>query len=171
MPIRRAVPADLEEVGRITVGAYAPYLGGESDYVSELRDAARRDREAELWVAVDDDDTLLGSVTACPEGSPWRELAQPGEGEFRTLAVEPPAQGRGVGRALVEHVVARFREAGATDVVLCSMSTMAPAHRLYQRLGFERDEALDWSPVDGVHLIAYRLGLGPGSAPRRRPPG
>ena len=159
--IRRARPDELEDVGRATVAAYASYLdeSGESDYVTHLRDAARRDREAELWVAVDDDGALLGSVTSCPEGSPWRELSQPGEGEFRMLAVDPAAQGRGVGRALVTHVVDGFRAQGAGAVVICSMSTMVTAHRVYGRLGFERDPALDWSPTPGVDLVAFRLDL------------
>ena len=52
-------------------------------------------------MAVDDDGTLLGSVTSCPPGSPWRELSVEGEGEFRMLAVAPAARGRGVGEALV----------------------------------------------------------------------
>jgi ribosomal protein S18 acetylase RimI-like enzyme len=157
--IRRARPDELEEVGRTTVAAYAAYLDetSESDYVTHLRDAARRDREAELWVAVGDDGTLLGSVTSCPEGSQWRELAQPGEGEFRMLAVAPAAQGRGVGKALVVHVVDRFRAQGAPAVVICSMTSMEAAHRVYVGLGFTRDPALDWSPVTGVDLIAFRL--------------
>ena len=148
-------------MGRTTVSAYAAYLddSSESDYVTHLRDAATRDREAELWVSVDDDGTLLGSVTSCPEGSPWRELSQPGEGEFRMLAVDPAAQGRGVGQALVTHVVDGFREQGARAVVICSMSTMEAAHRVYVRLGFERDPDLDWSPVPGVDLVAFRLDL------------
>ena len=159
--IRRARPAELEEVGRTTVAAYAAYLEGssKSDYVTHLRDAERRDREAELWVAVADDGTLLGSVTSCPEGSPWRELSQPGEGEVRMLAVDPVAQGRGVGRALVTHVVDGFRAQGARAVVICSMTTMEAAHRVYLRLGFVRDPALDWSPVPGVDLVAFRLDL------------
>ncbi len=160
--IRRARPEELEEVGRATVAAYAAYLdeSPETGYVDHLRDAARRDREAELWVAVDDEGTLLGSVTSCPEGSPWRELSQPGEGEFRMLAVNPAAQGRGVGRALVTHVVDGFRAQGARSVVICSMTTMEAAHRIYLRLGFTRDQALDWSPVPGVDLVAFRLDLG-----------
>ena len=159
--IRRARPEELEEVGRTTVAAYTAYLDedGESDYVTHLRDAARRDREAELWVAVDDDGTLLGSVTSCPEGSPWRELSQRGEGEFRMLAVDPAAQGRGVGTALVNHVVDAFRAQGAHAVVICSMTTMGGAHRIYRALGFARDPALDWSPVPGVDLVAFRLDL------------
>ncbi len=161
MQIRRARSDDLEEIGRTTVAAYATYLedSSESDYVTHLRDAGRRDREAELWVAVDDDGILLGSVTSCPEGSPWRELSQPGEGEFRMLAVDPAAQGRGVGRALVTHVVDGFRAQGARAVVICSMSTMEAAHRLYLRLGFARDPGLDWSPVSDVDLVAFRLDL------------
>jgi ribosomal protein S18 acetylase RimI-like enzyme len=157
--IRRARPEDLEAVGRVTLAAYAPYLDVDTDigYVEHLRDAVRRDREAELYVAVDEEGTVIGSVTSCPAGSPWRELATPGEGEFRMLAVAPDAQGRGVGRALVERVLAGFRADGARGVVLCSMSTMAAAHRVYERLGFTRAPDLDWSPAPGVDLVAFRL--------------
>lgn len=164
MRLRLAVPDDHEVVGRVTVAAYAPFVDGErpgSDYVEQLRDAGRRAREAELWVACSEDGDVLGSVTLCPEGSPWRELARPGEGEFRMLAVDPAAQGQGVGRALVEHVVAHFRAAGASAVVLCSMAEMTAAHALYGRLGFRRDPALDWSPEPGVSLLSFRLALDP----------
>jgi ribosomal protein S18 acetylase RimI-like enzyme len=159
MEIRRATPDDLDAVGRVTVAAYTPYLAAAADtgYVEHLRNAVRRYQEAELYVAVDDDGTVIGSVTSCPAGSPWRELATPGEGEFRMLAVDPGAQGRGVGRALVERVLAGFRADGSRGVVLCSMSTMTAAHHLYERLGFARAADLDWSPAPGVDLIAYRL--------------
>jgi ribosomal protein S18 acetylase RimI-like enzyme len=161
--IRRATSGDHEAVGRATVAAYASYLDTANDtgYVEHLRDTATRDRQAELWVAADDDGTVLGSVTSCPEGSPWRELARPGEGEFRMLAVDPAAQGRGVGRALVDHVVEGFRSSGTRSIVLCSMTTMTAAHRLYERRGFRRDPALDWSPAPGVDLVAFRLDLEP----------
>ena len=54
-----------------------------------------------------------GTVTVCHDGSPWRELGRGDEGEFRMLAVAPQAQGQGVGAALVELCVDRFREVGA----------------------------------------------------------
>lgn len=165
MQLRLATPDDHDVVGRATVAAYAPFLGGDdrpdTGYVEHLRDAARRAEEAELWVACSEAGDVLGSVTICPEGSPWRELARPGEGEFRMLAVDPAAQGQGVGRALVEHALAHFRAGGATGVVLCSMAEMTAAHALYGRLGFVREPALDWSPAPGVELLSFRLTFAP----------
>ncbi|MFA6298381.1 MAG: GNAT family N-acetyltransferase [Nocardioides sp.] len=159
MQLRRATPDDHAVVGRVTVAAYAPFLsqdGPDTAYVEHLADAAGRDRDAELWVA-EESGRVLGSVTICTVGSPWRELARPGEGEFRMLSVDPDAQGRGVGRALVDLTLQRFRDAGAAAVVLCSMKEMTGAHRLYERVGFERDPARDWSPLPGVELLAYLL--------------
>jgi ribosomal protein S18 acetylase RimI-like enzyme len=161
MQIRRARTDELDAIGEVTVLAYGPHVdeSSETGYVTHLRDAATRDREAELWVAVDDDDTVLGSVTVCPEGSPWRELARPGEGEIRMLSVAPAAQGRGAGHALAAHAIEEFRAGGAHGVVLCTMPEMTGAHRIYQRLGFARDPSLDWSPVPGVDLLGFRLDL------------
>ena len=98
-------------------------------------------------------------MTVCPAGSPWREIGRDGEGEFRMLAVAPEAQGQGVGMALAEMVVERFRSEGARGIALSSLESMAGAHRIYDRLGFHRDPERDWSPAPGVHLIAYHLEL------------
>ena len=163
MRIRRAEPQDHAAIGELTVAAYASLREAvDAGYNDKLRNAAARDAEAELWVATDDDtDEVLGTVTICYDGSPWREIARGDEGEFRMLAVSPAAQGRGVGEALVRHVIDRFRESGAPAVVLSTLSAPSPAHRLYERLAFERVPAMDWSPVPGVDLAAYRLDLLP----------
>ena len=162
MRVRRARPADHDAVGRVTVEAYADFtLGPEDPYLDHLRNAAARDLEAELWVATPDDgDAVLGTVTICREGSPWRELADHDEGEFRMLAVAPGARRSGVGEALVRLVLDRFREEGATAIVLSSLPEMADAHRLYERLGFTRTPERDWRPVPHVQLVAYRKELG-----------
>ena len=56
MLIRRAAPEDYETVGLLTEAAYEEFLEGPDDYYRAfLRYAETRDREAELWVAVDDD--------------------------------------------------------------------------------------------------------------------
>lgn len=151
--LHRARPDDLEAAGEVTVAAYAPFTEGEKDfYLAELRDTPRRAREADLWVAVEGD-RVVGTVTICPDGSPWREIATDEEGELRMLAVAPEAQGRGVGAALMGVVL---RELAGRPIVLSSLAEMAAAHRLYRRLGFERLPERDWSPAPGVDLVAFR---------------
>lgn len=159
--IRRAVDDELEAVGRLTVEAYRAdgHVDLGSPYVAELADAASRAREAELWVAVEDG-RVLGSVTFCLPGTPWAELSRPGEGEFRMLGVSPDARRRGVAEALVRHVVQRARDLDLDALVMCSMSQMSTAHRLYERLGFVRLPERDWCPVPDVDLQAFRLELG-----------
>jgi ribosomal protein S18 acetylase RimI-like enzyme len=163
MRLRRARPEDLVAVGEVTVAAYTEFTTGSTGgYVEHLRDAATRDREAELWVATpDDSEEILGTVTITPAGSPWREVAREGEGEFRMLAVSPAARGAGVGAALVALVVRRFADDGSSAVVMSTLREMRAAHRVYERAGFAREPERDWSPGEGVDLITYRLELGP----------
>jgi ribosomal protein S18 acetylase RimI-like enzyme len=109
----------------------------------------------------DDSEEILGTVTLTPAGSPWREVGRDGEGEFRMLAVAPAARGAGVGTALVDLVVERFREDGASAIVMSTLERMTAAHRIYEAAGFVRDPERDWSPAPGIDLITYRLDLRP----------
>jgi ribosomal protein S18 acetylase RimI-like enzyme len=161
--VRPVHTSELVAVGELTVRAYAVdgFAGGEDGYAHQLRDVATRAREAEVYVAVlpESPDAILGTVTFCPQGSPWCQLAQPGEGEFRMLAVAPEARRRGVAEALVGVCVERAGELGYTAVVLSTLPEQRTAHRLYERLGFERAPELDWSPREEVDLRGYRLEL------------
>ena len=85
-----------------------------------------------------DGEQVLGSVTFVLPGSPYREIARDDEGEFRMLAVDPAARGRGVGQALVELCLRRSRELGYAGVRMSTMDRMTSAHRVYERLGFTR---------------------------------
>ena len=82
-------------------------------------------------VAVDGD-RVLGSAKMGPN--------RPGRGAHVATAsfmVDPAAQGRGVGRALGEHVVAWAREAGYRAIQFNAVvETNTGAVRLWQSLGF-----------------------------------
>jgi len=82
-------------------------------------------------VAVDGD-TVLGSATMGPN--------RPGRGSHVATAsfmVDPAPSGRGVGRALGEHVVAWARAAGYLGIQFNAVvQTNEPAVHLWQALGF-----------------------------------
>ena len=85
------------------------------------------------------------------------------EGEIKNMAVAPPYQGSGIGRALVEAAVEFARHEGRATLVVATAAAGTGNLRFYQRLGFrmrsvERDaftEATGYPPgleVDGVEL-------------------
>jgi ribosomal protein S18 acetylase RimI-like enzyme len=156
--IREARPDDFAAAGELTASAYIAdgFVSADDAYVDELRDAASRAAEAQLLVAVDrTSGAVVGTVTTCPDGSPFREIARDDEGEFRMLAVAKSARGNGIGEALVRTVLARSCAAGNHGVAMSSAAKMHTAHRLYERLGFTRDPSRDWDPVPGVALKAF----------------
>jgi ribosomal protein S18 acetylase RimI-like enzyme len=159
--IRPAHDEELTAVGTLTLDAYAAdgFVAADSPYAEDLRDAASRAREAELYVALDEGGALLGTVTYCPEGSDWQEVAGEHEGEFRMLAVAPGARRRGVAEAMVRLCVERSEELGYDAVVLSSMPTQRAAQRIYERIGFRRTPELDWRPRPEIELLAFRLDL------------
>jgi ribosomal protein S18 acetylase RimI-like enzyme len=160
--VRPAREDEWAAAGAITVAAYQvdrhidSHTGG---YADTLVDTRTRAREAELLVAVNDGDTVLGTVTVARPGTPYAEVSRDGEVEFRMLAVSPSARGRGVGEALVRAVIVRARELGARRLVMSSSEHMTTAHRLYQRLGFQRRPDRDWRPVPGVDVTALGFSL------------
>ncbi|MEU5261323.1 GNAT family N-acetyltransferase [Amycolatopsis sp. NPDC021455] len=157
--IRPPRPEEYAAAGEVTVRAYAVdgHLVAGIGYDVELRDVARRVRQAEVLVAVDETGEVLGTVTVVRPESDYAEVSRPGELEFRMLAVAPSARGRGIGEALTRAVLDRARALGAHRVVLSSQEGMRSAHRLYERLGFTRLAERDWQVLPHVTLIAYQI--------------
>jgi ribosomal protein S18 acetylase RimI-like enzyme len=156
MEIRPAEPAEFAAVGAVCVAAYAAYAASSSaGYADQLRAVARRAAAAEVLVAADPGGPVLGTVTFVPDGGPLGEIATPDETEFRMLAVDPAAQGRGVGAALLQRVVDASRRRGRAGIVCSSLPSMTAAHRLYARAGFTRAPERDWSPAAGVDLLSF----------------
>jgi ribosomal protein S18 acetylase RimI-like enzyme len=156
--IRPALPAEHDAVGELCVAAYRAAGVAVDSYEATLRDVAGRAAGAEVLVAQDGGERLVGTVTFVL-GGPLREIGTPQEGEFRMLAVDPAAGGRGIGTRLVEECAGRARAAGLTGLVCSSQPGMVAAHAVYRKLGFVRDPARDWSPIPGVELVAFALVL------------
>jgi len=158
--IREAHADEYLAAGELTVIAYAA-IEGETDvgYAEELRDVASRAGVVPVLVAVDPDGTLLGTVTYVPGPGPYAESEREDEAGFRMLAVAPWAQGRGVGRALVEACIARARGERRRAIAILTRPSMRTAHKLYETLGFTRDKAADWEFEPGEWLWGYRLAL------------
>lgn len=158
--VRRASPSDLGVAADICVAAYdaAGQLEPGSPYVETLRDTPGRMAEAILLVA-ERDGAVVGTVTICPIGSPFAEIGSDGEVEFRFLAVDPSAQGTGVGSALVAAVEEHARETGARSLAICVRDTNTDAAAMYERMGFTRVPHRDWSPRAGVDLLALERPL------------
>jgi ribosomal protein S18 acetylase RimI-like enzyme len=74
------------------------------------------------------------------------------------LAVDPAAQGRGIGTALVEACVARARADGRRAIFLHSLPVMSGAQRIYDAFGFRRVPERDWVFPDFL-LMGFVLEL------------
>ena len=99
--------------------------------------AARLNRIAEqeayaTFVALGDG-TLLGVIGV--SHSLCYESDAPA-GRILALSVDPQAQGRGVGAALVERAEAWLKARGATVVIVNSRHERQAAHRFYERQGY-----------------------------------
>lgn len=167
--VRDADPTEYDAIGKIVEAAFA--ADGQLDapdsafYAGVLRDVAGRAGAAEIIAALDDG-VVVGGVTFVPRGGPMADIAGDGEAEIRMLGVAPDAQGRGAGSALMRECLDRAARDGGHDgtpgtrrVVLSTNTIAHGSHRLYERLGFVRDPARDWTPAPGVDLLCYVLEL------------
>lgn len=156
--VRPVQPNDHAAVGRVTVAAYDDVGRVSDEYRESLTDVAGRvDPETTVLVAVEED-RVLGSVTVVSACSEHFEHGEHGDGGFRMLAVAPEAQGRGVGRALLEAVLAHARTRGWRRLVITTMEWMHGAHQMYESAGFVRRPDLDVRFPSGIG-ICYALDL------------
>ncbi|MET9859495.1 GNAT family N-acetyltransferase [Streptomyces smyrnaeus] len=131
MTIRRAVASDAERLTTLIQDSSA-YRGEYASIISGYRVTADYIARHRVFVAVDTVGRLLG---------------------FYALVVEPPeldlafvadsAQGTGIGRLLIEHMIGQARQVGLTDVRVVSHP---PAEEFYRRLGAERVGTIAPSP-------------------------
>jgi len=162
--IREALVDEWPAVGDLTHAAYAALFGRDDLgwYGEELRDVAGRAGRSRIVVA-EQAGALVGAVSYLDDygaDPAMVDLAVAGTPGFRVLAVPPEARGLGVGRLLTEWCIDRARAAGAVSLVIHTTDYMDVAQAMYRRMGFERDEQLDFHiERPPVHVKGYRLAL------------
>ncbi len=159
--VREALPDEYEAIGGLTAAAYAifPETGDDTGYLAQLRDVAGRAKTCPIYVALDPDTRrVLGGAMYVPgPGNPHAEIERAGEAGLRMLAVAPDAQGQGVGRALLDALMARARADGRRGMVLLTLDAMTRAHRLYAKAGFARVPERDWEVEPGFTLRCFAI--------------
>jgi putative acetyltransferase len=119
-----------------------------SDFDSDLLDIPRHYADRGGWFTVlTDDGRVVGTVAAVPKDA--------GACEIKRLYLLPQYRGRGLGRALMEHILDRAREAGFREAVAWSDVRLETAHQLYHRLGFERIGERDIDDIDQSHELGF----------------
>ena len=112
--------------------------------VEEMR-AAVEMSGTHFFAAVDDDGHIAGCATLCVFGSPTGLKAS-----VEDVVVGSAFRGRGLGRALMEHIIGYARsELADVDIHLTSRPHRTAANALYRSMGFERRET-------NVYLLKVR---------------
>jgi ribosomal protein S18 acetylase RimI-like enzyme len=143
MSVRRAQPADAETIGRMLYDFNTEY----DQPTPDPRTIARRVRELmgdDLVALLAGDDEADGLAVLRFRRSLWT----PGlECYLAELYVVPDRRGQGLGRALMEAVIALARERGADYMELNTSDDDVAARRLYESLGFTNREGRPDGPV------------------------
>lgn len=110
----------------------------------------------ESWSAGIRDGSLPGVVALADGALAGYCFGDRDSGEIVVLALLPAYEGRGIGRALLQQVMASLRALGFTRLFLsCSADPQVRSHGFYRRLGWvatgERDDA-------GDDVLAYQYG-------------
>jgi ribosomal protein S18 acetylase RimI-like enzyme len=83
----------------------------------------------------------------------------PDVGEMKRLFVRPTFRGRGLGRALINRVVAEASAAGYRELVLDTLPVIGEAIALYRSAGFAETDPYTFNPVPGA--LYFRMALAP----------
>ena len=104
-----------------------------------------------LWIAEVEGEPA-GSVMLC-------ETEDPSVGQLRLFAVEKNRRRQGIGRALMEALIARAEEVGYETLILWTAGPLEAAIRQYERFGFRVTETVEnrsWRP-DGELVLEIKM--------------
>lgn len=135
--VRRAGSPDLDAAARLFTGYLRFY--GKATPEAQARDFIheRLARQDSVFYLAGCDGGALGFTQLYPAFS---SLSLAPSWILNDLYVEPAARGRGVGEALMQAARALAVGNGAAELMLQTARDNAAAQRLYEKLGWRRDE-------------------------------
>ncbi|MBO0845312.1 MAG: mycothiol synthase [Nocardioides sp.] len=127
--IRSYRDSDADEVVRVNAAAFAHHPEQGSMDAANLAE-----RMAEPWF--DPAGLLVADSGSGLLAFHWTKQHSPEQGEVYVVAVDPAAQGRGLGKAITAAGLAHLASLGVHRIMLYVESDNAPAIATYSRLGF-----------------------------------
>ena len=112
-------------------------------------------KRGEIMLARSPTGDLLGIIICVRPTSPARQVAEMDEAEMHLLAVHSTARGQGIASSLIVACEQQANALGYFKMVLSTQPTMKVAHRVYERMGYRRNSARDWSKINGKSFFVY----------------
>jgi ribosomal protein S18 acetylase RimI-like enzyme len=155
--IRGYTIADRDAVNAVAQAAFAQYSADYEDWPSFIEGIGRMADlalDADVLVA-EQDGVIVGAVAHLGPGRPRATFFPEEWSVIRMLVVDPRRRGQGAGRALVDGCLHLAQQCGAPAIGLHTSPVMASALRMYEAIGFVRDQELP--PIRGVPYARYML--------------
>ena len=141
--VRRAEERDIPAVLNLLVQVNMVHHNGRPDlfkgpttkYTAEELKAIFSNGETPVFVCTDEDDRVLGHGFCIMEQYGGQLMTERTTLYIDDICVDENARGRGVGRALYDHILDYAREAGCYNVTLNVWSCNPGATAFYEKLG------------------------------------
>jgi ribosomal protein S18 acetylase RimI-like enzyme len=169
LTIRDLEPGESEALGRLMVAVYSnlegfPTPADQPAYYEMLAGIGRfaEKPDTRVLVAITAEGRLVGGIVYFGDmahyGSGGSATTVKNASGIRLLGVDPAFRHSGAGKALARACIGLARAKGHAQVVLHTTQAMRVAWGLYERLGFERSQDLDFLQ-QGLPVFGFRLAL------------
>lgn len=166
--VRNAHPSEFKEIGKLLIQVYSELDGFPKEkeqpkYYQMLKNVGNFTSQegTELLVALENN-IILGAVVYFNHmknyGSGGIATQEQNTAGFRLLAVDMGARGKGIGNLLSKECIQKASDNNLKQMIIHSTLAMKNAWKMYEALGFERSEDLDFLQGE-MKVYGFRLNI------------